>query len=98
MIPNIYGMSQFADSGKVMRRPYLSSSNYILKMSNYKRGDWCKKWDSLYYSFMWRHHKYFAKNYFYAVQIRNYTSKSATEKQEIAKIANKLISELTNKY
>ncbi len=35
MIPNIYGMSQFADGGLTMKRPYFSSSAYITRMSNY---------------------------------------------------------------
>lgn len=70
MIPNIYGMSQFADGGAMMKRPYISSSNYILKMSNYKRGDWCKKWDDLYYSFLQKHRLFFKKNYFYANSLK----------------------------
>lgn len=37
MVPNIYGMSQYADGGIMMTRPYFSSSNYILKMSNYTK-------------------------------------------------------------
>jgi deoxyribodipyrimidine photolyase-related protein len=69
MVPNIYGMSQHADGGQVMRRPYICSSNYILKMSNYKRGPWCKAWDSLYWNFISTHRKYFAKSYYYASQV-----------------------------
>ena len=41
MVPNVYGMSQFADGGLMSTKPYISGSNYILKMSNYKKGDWC---------------------------------------------------------
>ena len=33
-------------------KPYISSSNYILKMSNYKKGDWCETWDALFWNFM----------------------------------------------
>ena len=35
MVPNVYGMSQFADGGSMVTKPYFSSSNYIKKMSNY---------------------------------------------------------------
>jgi deoxyribodipyrimidine photolyase-related protein len=52
MCQNIYGMAFFSDNGATMRRPYISSSNYILKMSNYKRGDWCDKWDMAYRNFI----------------------------------------------
>ena len=51
MTPNIYGMSQFAYP-KMMTKPYISSSNYILKMSHYKKKDWVKTWDGLYWNFI----------------------------------------------
>ena len=52
MVPNIYGMSQFADGGLLATKPYLSGSNYILKMSDYKKGDWCDIWNSLFWEFI----------------------------------------------
>ncbi len=51
MISNIYMMGCFVGT-KAMRRPYISSSNYIIKMSDYKRGQWTTKWDNLYHSFV----------------------------------------------
>lgn len=56
MVPNVYGMSQFADGGLMSTKPYISSSNYILKMSNYSRGPWCEIWDALFWRFMYVHH------------------------------------------
>ena len=35
-------MSQFADGGLMSTKPYISGSNYIIKMSDYKKGEWCK--------------------------------------------------------
>ena len=52
MVPNVYGMSQFADGGLLATKPYISSSNYILKMSNYKKDEWCDIVDGLYWKFM----------------------------------------------
>jgi deoxyribodipyrimidine photolyase-related protein len=34
--------------GGTMQKPYISSSNYVLKMSNYKKGEWSKAWDALF--------------------------------------------------
>ncbi|MGC9419133.1 MAG: cryptochrome/photolyase family protein [Rhodovulum sp.] len=36
--PNTVGMSQFADGGIIASKPYISSGNYISKMSDYCRG------------------------------------------------------------
>lgn len=55
MVPNVYGMSQYADGGLITSKPYISGSNYILKMSNYTKGDWCSIWDSLYWAFIHNH-------------------------------------------
>jgi deoxyribodipyrimidine photolyase-related protein len=55
MVPNVYGMSQYADGGLITTKPYLSSSNYLLKMSNYPRGEWCDTWNSLFWNFLYQH-------------------------------------------
>ncbi len=62
MVPNVYAMSQFADGGILTTKPYISSSNYILKMSNYKKGPWCEIWDALYWNFIHKHRKFFESN------------------------------------
>ena len=62
MVPNIYGMSQFADGGLMSTKPYISGSNYILKMSNYKKGEWQNVWDGLFWRFMNKHRSFFIQN------------------------------------
>lgn len=62
MGPNVYGMGQFSDGGIFATKPYISGSNYILKMSSYTKGNWCEVWDGLYWSFIHRHSDFFAKN------------------------------------
>ncbi len=62
MVPNVYGMTQYADGGLITTKPYVSSSNYVLKMSDYKKGDWCKYWDGLYWKFIFTHKEDFSKN------------------------------------
>lgn len=62
MVPNVYGMSQFADGGTFTTKPYLSGSNYILKMSDEARGPWCEIWDGLFWTFIGDHLPFFLKN------------------------------------
>ena len=52
MVPNIYGMGQYADGGRMVTKPYISGSNYILTMSNYKKDAWSDVWDALYWNFI----------------------------------------------
>jgi deoxyribodipyrimidine photolyase-related protein len=62
MVPNVYGMSQFADGGGMTTKPYISGSSYVLKMSDFKKGDWCAVWDALYWRFVDRHADFFRSN------------------------------------
>ncbi len=52
MVPNVYGMSQFADGGTFTTKPYISGSNYVLKMSDETKGPWCEIWDGLFWTFI----------------------------------------------
>ncbi|MBL86364.1 MAG: cryptochrome/photolyase family protein [Winogradskyella sp.] len=62
MVPNVYGMSLFADGGLMSTKPYISSSNYIMKMSNYSKGEWQDTWDGLFWTFMDKHRDFFESN------------------------------------
>ena len=62
MVPNVYGMSQFADGGMMSTKPYISGSNYILKMSDYDKGDWIETWDGLFWRFMFKQRAFFESN------------------------------------
>jgi deoxyribodipyrimidine photolyase-related protein len=69
MVPNVYGMTQFADGGIMMTKPYISGSNYIFKMSDYKKESsqtglpqWHEIWDGLFWRFMSNHRKFFLQN------------------------------------
>ncbi|MGQ9687765.1 MAG: cryptochrome/photolyase family protein [Desulfobaccales bacterium] len=62
MVPNVFGMSQFADGGLMMTKPYFSSSNYLRKMSDFPEGEWCARWDALYWRFVDKNRDYLATN------------------------------------
>jgi deoxyribodipyrimidine photolyase-related protein len=62
MVPNVYGMTQFADGGLMTTKPYISGSNYLMKMSNYEKGDWQQIWDGLFWRFMHVHRSFFLQN------------------------------------
>lgn len=62
MVPNVYGMSQYADGGMITTKPYISGSSYVLKMSDFKKGPWCELWDALYWRFIDQHRSFFESN------------------------------------
>jgi deoxyribodipyrimidine photolyase-related protein len=62
MVPNVYGMTQFADGGMMTTKPYISGSNYLTKMSDYPKGDWQPIWDGLFWRFMHVHRDFFTRN------------------------------------
>ena len=62
MVPNVYGMSQFADGGLMATKPYFSGSNYLMKMSDFPKGEWQKIWDGLFWRFMDQHRDFLGKN------------------------------------
>lgn len=62
MVPNVYGMSQFADGGLMATKPYISGSNYLMKMSDYEKGEWQLIWDGLFWRFLHTHRDFFLQN------------------------------------
>ena len=83
MVPNVYGMSQFADGGLMSTKPYISGSNYLLKMSNYKKDSWTKVWDSLFWNFMASHRNFFSSNPRLSLLLKTYDKMDNRKKSEI---------------
>jgi deoxyribodipyrimidine photolyase-related protein len=62
MVPNVYGMTQFADGGLMTTKPYISGSNYLMKMGQWQKGNWCNVWDGLFWQFMHKQRSFFSQN------------------------------------
>ena len=62
MVPNVYGMTLFADGGTFATKPYIGGSNYIKKMSNYPKGEWEEIWDGMFWRFVMKHQDFFRTN------------------------------------
>ncbi|MBB5635005.1 deoxyribodipyrimidine photolyase-related protein [Pedobacter cryoconitis] len=82
MVPNVYGMTQFADGGLMVTKPYISGSNYLMKMSDYEKGEWQSVWDGLFWRFMHVHRNFFLKNPRLGMLV-NMFDKMAAEKQHL---------------
>ena len=91
MVPNVYGMGTFADGGIFATKPYSCGSNYILKMSNYKKDDWCDIVDGLYWKFMNDNVSFFKSNPRLAILVKSLERMNTDRKELIFGKANDFI-------
>jgi deoxyribodipyrimidine photolyase-related protein len=82
MVPNVYGMSQFADGGLMATKPYISGSNYLMKMSDFQKGEWQSVWDGLFWRFMHVHRDFFLQNPRLGMLVNTF-DKMSPEKQDL---------------
>jgi deoxyribodipyrimidine photolyase-related protein len=87
MVPNVYGMTLFADGGLITTKPYISSSNYIHKMSDYKKADWSELWDALYWNFVDKHQDFLKKNIRFSMILRQYEKMDLSKKKKLNTIS-----------
>lgn len=97
MRSNIYCMGWYYPHA--LAKPYISTSNYILKMTQYKcdESDWCRIWDALFYRFIVTKKEHL--NGSASVYLRNlhfFDIKTPQEKKEIMETSNWFISKICN--
>lgn len=103
-LPNVLGMSTFADGGILASKPYVAGGNYINKMSNCcsqckydvkeKVGDRACPFNYLYWHFVDQHRESFAENGRVSLMVNSYHKKPEVEKQAIRESATKFISQI----
>lgn len=94
MVPNVYGMSQFADGGLFATKPYISGSNYLRKMSNFPKGDWQEIWDGLFWRFMFTQRDFFNSNPRLSMLVRNLDRMDQSVLENHLENANKFLKKL----
>jgi len=86
MVPNVYGMSQFADGGLMATKPYISGSNYLMKMSNHSKGAWQERWDALFWRFMHTNRDFFLRNPRLSMLVRTFDKMPAEKRSAILQV------------
>jgi deoxyribodipyrimidine photolyase-related protein len=95
MTPNVFGMGTFSDGGIFATKPYICGSNYLLKMSDYKRGEWCEVVDGLYWQFIEKNKKYIKSNHRLSMMGHALEKIDPERKKRIFTQANKFIRDNT---
>ncbi len=95
MGPNVYGMGQFSDGGVFATKPYISGSNYILKMSDYKKSEWSEVWDGLFWRFVDKNSAFLAKNYRMNMMVKTLGKMEAAKKKRLFAASDKFLESMT---
>ena len=100
-LPNTRGMSQWADGGLVATKPYVSSANYIDKMSDYcsscyyskkeKVGEKACPFNSLYWNFIDQHIEKWEKNHRMGMMVANWKKQDPEQKVKILERAQHVL-------
>lgn len=99
-LPNVLGMSQFADGGRMVSKPYVASGRYIERMSNHcagcrfkpgeATGERACPFTTLYWDFLDRHAGRFAAHPRTALQWKHLAGKAGAEIEAIRARASAL--------
>lgn len=104
VLPNVLGMSTFADGGVLASKPYVSSGNYINKMSNYcksceysvtkKTGEKACPFNYLYWNFVDEQREAFEVSGRSSFLVNMYDKKSDEDKRAIRESTNQFLNQL----
>jgi len=103
-LPNVLGMSTFADGGILASKPYVSSGNYINKMSNYckscrysvskKTGENACPFNYLYWNFVDNQRETFNESGRVSFMVSMFDKKSSSDKKSIKQSSVKFLENL----
>ncbi len=95
MGPNVYGMALYSDGGVFATKPYIAGSNYLRKMSDFGRGDWCDIVDGLYWRFVDKHSKVLSGNHRLSMTVKTLARIKPERRERLEAAAQQFLDEFT---
>jgi deoxyribodipyrimidine photolyase-like uncharacterized protein len=86
--------SQYADGGLMSTKPYISSSNYLLKMSDFPKGNWEMTWDSLFWRFVAVRRDQLGRNPRLRMLVSSFDRMSVEKQKNLRSHAEKFLQEI----
>ncbi|MEQ8693079.1 MAG: cryptochrome/photolyase family protein [Pseudomonadales bacterium] len=96
MVPNVYGMGLACDDGTFATKPYVCGSNYLLKMSDFPRGDWCDVVDGLYWRFVRNNRAEYQGNHRLRLALANLDKMDQKRAEKIFAAADNFLARVTH--
>ena len=82
---------------RFMQKPYVSTSAYLLKMSNYPKGEWCETFTALFYDFLCRNKsKLKGSCSIYLRNLAHFERKTPSDQARIKKLARSFRDRVTS--
>jgi deoxyribodipyrimidine photolyase-related protein len=75
-------------------KPYVSGSNYLMKMSDYPKGQWQEIWDALFWRFLDIHRAFFLKNPRLGMLVKTFDKWDEGKKKSVHQLAENYIGSL----
>jgi deoxyribodipyrimidine photolyase-related protein len=94
MVPNVFGMGLTSEGGIFTTKPYICGSNYVMKMGDFKRGEWCDVMDGLLWRFVAHHEETLKANHRLAPMVAN-LPRVVRKRPEIFALADEFIENTT---
>ena len=96
MAPNVFGMGLHSDGGIFATKPYICGSSYLLKMSDYTKGNWTDIVDGLYWKFIDDERDKLKKNPRLGIMIKVLDNMKSDRKNKIYSEAESFLAKTTS--
>jgi (6-4)DNA photolyase len=93
--PNVYGTALFSDGGLFTAKPHVYGSNFLLRMSDFRRGPWCEVMDGLFWRFVDRNRKVFENTHRMRMMVRTLDGMANGRTSKIFPPAEKFLERIT---
>ena len=96
MAPNVFGMGLYSEGGIFATKPYICGSSYLLKMSDYPKGNWTDVVDGLYWKFIDENRKKLKNNPRLGIMVKIIDNMKPVRKEKIFSAASNFLANTTS--